>query len=108
MKSRRQAEREPKAELMRECVRQETIVRFWRCRLMMFVGIVAFGTSQVLADEFVVGDMRVEGLQRISDGRESAVLPHIPEITFRPIQTDTEQPASDPVVIDMTQCCREA
>ena len=75
MKYRRQAERGPQAELMRERVRQETTIGFWRRSSMMIVGIVAFGTSHVLADEFVVGDMRVEGLQRISEGTVFNYLP---------------------------------
>ena len=42
---------------------------------MSLAGFAVFGFSQVLADEFVVGDMRVEGLQRISEGTVFNYLP---------------------------------
>ncbi len=75
MNFRRQAENGPNAVSMGERVRQEPTNRSWRRSFMMFVGVVIFGSSSVLADEFVVGDMRVEGLQRISEGTVFNYLP---------------------------------
>lgn len=42
---------------------------------MAVAGFAVLGFSQALADEFVVGDMRVEGLQRISEGTVFNYLP---------------------------------
>ena len=56
-------------------MRRKTAIRSWRRYLILFAGFSAFGFSQVLAAEFVVGDMRVEGLQRISEGTVFNYLP---------------------------------
>ncbi|NOX67724.1 MAG: outer membrane protein assembly factor BamA [Gammaproteobacteria bacterium] len=56
-------------------MRGKTAFRLWRRYFVSFVGFAVFGFGQVLAEEFVVGDMRVEGLQRISEGTVFNYLP---------------------------------
>lgn len=56
-------------------MRRKTAIRSWQRYLILFAGFSACGFSQVLAAEFVVGDMRVEGLQRISEGTVFNYLP---------------------------------
>jgi len=66
---------QPAAYAMIETVTSNSALRTWHRCLMVLCLTVVFGSGQVWADEFVVTDMRVEGLQRIAEGTVFNYLP---------------------------------
>lgn len=65
----------PATQAMRETVTFKIARRVWHRCLVALCCIVVFGSGQALAEEFVVADMRVEGLQRIAEGTVFNYLP---------------------------------
>jgi outer membrane protein insertion porin family len=65
----------PAAQAMKETVTNKLTTGIWRRCLLLLCCTLVFGSAQVFADEFVVADMRVEGLQRIAEGTVFNYLP---------------------------------